>query len=104
MKKLSEDHYIICDDSEIKEDDFFLMNSSIIRQCDYIDGYMLIDTTQGKHHISVCHKITYSTQPLAFLNVDGFTTANLKPDWSNVKFLPLSEVKELLGVVDVENK
>lgn len=88
--KLSAEHYIIVDDSEIKEGDYILMNWSIIRQCDYIDGYMLIDTTQGKHHISVCDKITHSTQP--------------DKGMDNVTFISLSEVKELTVEVDVEKK
>jgi len=95
MKRLSEEHYIICDDSEIKEGDWIgFPNLKKFVPVQYFGG----DLTGGEK------KITHSTQPLGFLNVDGFTTANLKPDWSNVKFLPLSEVKELLGVVDVEKK
>ena len=94
--KINPDHYIIVDDSEIKEGDYILMNWSIIRQCDYIDGYMLIDTTQGKHHISICDKITHSTQPLE--NLNGTL------GWKDVEILPLPEVKELLREVDVEEK
>ena len=98
MKKLSDEHYIVVDDSEIKEGVLFLMNGHIIRQCEYVDGYMVIDTTQGKHHVSVCKKITRSTQPMG-TQIDGVNcwTSELMP-------LSLSEVKELLGVVDIEKK
>ena len=98
MKKLSEDHYIVVDDSEIKEGDWYLtfQNNEVIgepRKCE-----------DSSYNFIYCRKITHSTQPLGFLNEHGFTTANLKPDWTNVEYLPLSEVKELLGEVDVEKK
>ena len=98
MKKLSDDHYIVVDDSEVKQGVLFLMNGHIIRQCEYVDGYMVIDTTQGKHHVSVCKKITRSSQPMG-TQIDGVNcwTSELMP-------LSLSEVKELLGVVNVEKK
>ena len=91
--KLTEDHYIVMDDSEIKEGDWIgFPNLKKFVPVQYFGG----DLTGGEK------KITHSTQPLGWLNEYGFTTANLKPDWTNVEFLPLSEVKELLGVVDVE--
>ena len=86
--KLSSDHYIIVDKLQIKKGDWFLMNGSIIRQCDYVNEYMLVDTTQGKHHISVCDKITYSTD----IHFNG------------VYYVPLSEVNELFSDLNVEKK
>ncbi len=80
MKKLSEDHYIIRDDSEIKEGDYIYRDGRISRA---------IDTSYWS-----AKKITHSTQPLN-------TNFN---DWFDVQIITLSEVKELLGVVDVEKK
>ena len=98
MKKLSEDHYVLTDDSEIR-----------------IGNIVAEKLLTGKYELFTIHtlndidkstqkKITHSTQPLGFLNEHGFTTANLKPDWTNVEYLPLSEVKEVLGVVDVKKR
>jgi hypothetical protein len=50
----------ITNDEEIKEG-WILVNGFILRQVDYIDGYMVIDTTGGKHHNSVCVKIILTT-------------------------------------------
>jgi hypothetical protein len=50
----------ITSDEEIKEG-WILVNGFILRQVDYIDGYMVIDTTGGKHHNSVCEKIILTT-------------------------------------------
>jgi hypothetical protein len=52
--------YITSNDEEIKEG-WILVNGFILRQVDYIDGYMVIDTTGGKHHNSVCKKIILTT-------------------------------------------
>jgi hypothetical protein len=46
---------------EIKEGDWFIMSGFILRKCDYVDNYMIIDTTQGKHFFSVCKKIILTT-------------------------------------------
>ena len=85
MKKLSEDHYIICDDSEIKEGDWIgFPNLKKFVPVQYFGG----DLTGGEK------KITYSTQP-----------ESLGMGWmQSVLPLLLSEVKELIGVVDVEKK
>jgi hypothetical protein len=50
----------ITSDEEIKEG-WVLVNGFILRKVDYIDGYMVIDTTGGKHHNSVCEKIILTT-------------------------------------------
>jgi hypothetical protein len=46
---------------EIKKGDWFIMSGFILRKCDYVDNYMIIDTTQGKHFFSVCKKIILTT-------------------------------------------
>lgn len=106
LKKLSEDHYIVVDDSEIKEGDYCTTHLNIIDVGKIHNSYTIFNP-QNKEHLDLlksCKKITHSTQPLGFLNEVGLTTANLKPDWTNVEYLPLSEVKELLCVVDAKKK
>jgi hypothetical protein len=95
--KLSTDHYIIVDDSEIKEGDWFLPISGIgwelnkPRQADSSGGY-------SNGH---CTKITHSTKPIE----EGTTIHGIEHKrWNHVKFIDLSEVKELIGEVDVEKK
>ena len=84
MKKLSEEHYVMVDDSEIKQGDWVVGCTRTVVQCMY---------PENVHHRDV-KKITHSTQP-----------ESLGMGWmQSVQPLFLSEVKELLGVVDVEKK
>lgn len=46
--------------------------------------------------------ITHSTQPIEIIHTSGVTMTNPPMGFINIIELPLSEVKELLGVVDVE--
>jgi len=80
MKKISEEHYIIVDESEIIEGDYVLSKLNEI-------------LVSGKHYTrSYYRKILYSTQSLGI-------------GWQQiVAELPLSEVKEVLGIVDVNRK
>ena len=73
--KLSSDHYIIVDESEIKEGDIFIHPNNVIERASRdLDGRGI-------------SKIIASTNKL-----------------NGVIFLNLSEVKELLGEVDMEKK
>lgn len=92
LKKLSDSHYVVVSDEPINKGDFILINGCIIRQCDYVDGYMVIDTTQGKHHASVCKKITHSTNSIE------------EVPFYKVQPLDLSTCKSLVGEIDVEKK
>ena len=76
--KITEDTYIIVDNSEIKEGDYVLskLNEIVVFGKDYTP--------------SLYRKITHSTQPL------------YKNDFWAIQELKLSEVKELIGEVDVE--
>ncbi len=88
MKKLSEDHYIVMDDSEIKIGDIVAEK--------LLTGKYELFTIQTLNDIDrqTQKKITHSTQP-----------ESLGMGWmQSVQPLLLSEVKELLGVVDVEKK
>ena len=80
--KLSEQHYIVVDDSEIKEGDWYYDTN------DKESLMPIYQRSQDPKFYSGCKKITHST------NID----------WHEVYYIPLSEVKELLGVVDVEKK
>lgn len=92
LKKIEEDHYVIVDHSEIKEGDWVLTEENTIHQVDYVDAYTKINGWM---------KITHSTQPLEdFIDNEGIKRIG----WTNIKVLELSEVKKLLGVVDVEKK
>lgn len=81
--KINTDHYIIVDDSEIKEGDW-VIDSLGIRQVKSFAGVMVVkDITHIK-------KITHSTQP--------------NKGMENVTFISPREVKELIGEVDVKKK
>lgn len=77
--KLSEEHYVLTDDSEIKEGDWVVSGTKTIVQCMY---------PENVHHEDI-KKITHSTQPL---------------EWFGGEIIFLSEVKELVGAVDVEKR
>lgn len=94
--KINTDHYVVVDDSEIQEGDWYIDDTNRIRQAVMGDGLYWAVRNGYK-------KITHSTEPLGFLNEYG-STADLKCDWTNVKFLPISEVKELIGEVDIHLK
>jgi len=78
--KLKEDHYVVVDDSKIKEGDWLLdTTDNTIWGC-YKDMSIYL--------FPECKKITHSTRPFG-----GSATA-----------ISLHEVKELIGEVDVEKK
>ena len=88
--KIKEDHYVVVDDSEIKEGD--------LSHCSYTNN---INKYSGFEKKECCKKITHSTQPLEeFIDNEGIRRIG----WTNIKVLELSEVKELIGEVDVEKK
>lgn len=103
--KLSDEHYIVVDDSEIKEGDWYLCNDSIIKN--YIvpttEGDMLTnDFLKGK-------KITHSTQPLEksySSQKQGFNMGVMSSDieliFDKIKPLSLSEVEEAIYGYSVE--
>lgn len=101
--KLSKDHYVIVDDSEVKEGDSYLVElfdvtgkstGLHLEYCksindDWVNNLNIVST----RHIKNCKKITHSTQPL-----------QSRPHWANYGIITVQEVKELLGEVDVEKK
>lgn len=87
LKKLTNDHYIIVDDSEIKMDDWYLDDTNTARQA-------ITECESYWTHRKNYKKITHSTRP-----------ESLGMGWmQSVLPLLLSEVKELIGEVDVEKK
>ena len=78
--KITDDHYVVVDDSEIKEEDWYVNNNVIFRSDD------LFDEGNNPNQNSNNKKITHSTQPL---------------EWFGGEIIFLSEVKEL---IDVEKK
>jgi hypothetical protein len=80
--KINTDHYIIVDDSEIKEGDWYIDDTKSIRQSITSDQSYWSKRKEYK-------KITHSTQPL---------------EWFGGEIIFLSEVKELIGEGDVEKK
>lgn len=84
--KLNPDHYVVVDDSEIKEGNI-VVEKLITGDYELFTIHTLNDIDRSSQK-----KITYSTQP-----------ESLGMGWmQSVQPLLLSEVKELLGVVDVE--
>ena len=84
--KITDDHYVIVDENaEIKEGDWVVTEENTVHQVDYVDAYTKINDWK---------KITHST----FSSVIDL----YKPNTPLI--LNLSEVKNLLGEVDVEKK
>ena len=98
--KLSSDHYIIVDDSEIKEGDYYWNE---------LDKAVRVNNTINHPYHK---KITHSTQPIEhicctpegqikrYVDCKGCDRSSL--GYNKIQQLFLSEVKELLGEVDVE--
>lgn len=98
--KLPEEHYIIVDDSEMKEGDLFLHTShgiSGIYQINTIDEKSITTTTGERCWIYYSKKITHSTQPL-----NESTQLNTEFYWNNISKLPLLETEELVYEYSVE--
>jgi hypothetical protein len=102
LVKINTDHYIIVDDSEIKEGDW-VIDSLGIRQVTSFASVMVVkDITHIK-------KITHSTQPFnCNCSNKGYrldtNCAERNHCFDKIQYLSLQEVKELIGEVDVEKK
>lgn len=82
LKKITDDHYVVVDDSEINEDCYALHEGPL--------GEREIVTANGQCKLD--KKITHSTIPKGMMLMEG------------IERLSLKEVKELIGEVDVEKK
>lgn len=83
--KITDDHYVVVDDSEIKEGDYYFskISDNVFRRS---NGGHWIENYDKKMY----QKITHSTQP--------------NKGMENVTFISPREVKELIGDVDVYKK
>lgn len=93
--KLTETHYIIVDDSKIKEGDK-------ITTCGDIDDGTIFISTYCKGHLGVGQKITHSTQPLEEIVWWEKETRKSKLGFDFIKPLSLSEVEEAIYGYSVE--
>jgi hypothetical protein len=92
--KISETHYIIVDDSEIKEGDYCTTHLNIIDVGKIHNSYTIFNP-QNKEHLNMlksCKKITHSTQQLK-----GIV-------WNNIIPISLSEVEEAINGYSVDYK
>jgi hypothetical protein len=93
LVKLSSGHYIIVDESKQPVEGYY-----------YDEFIRDIRDTRGAEYGQAdhCWQITHSTQPLEYVQI----YADIKSGWywGKIKQLSLSEVKELLGELDVEKK
>lgn len=100
--KLSDEHYIIVDDSEIKEGDYIfdnfckINNIQQVRKCDFDSSH---------YRNGNWRKITYSTQPLEDIVIDVTADGNalMSVGFVKIKELSLSEVEEAIYGYSVEN-
>ena len=92
--KLKNDHYIIVDDSEIKEGDWYYWEVTKTIQIAKLDSLnRLPKSSDGSK------KITHSTQPLEVYEKDPQWQM-----WDKVTEINLSKIKELIGEVDIWQK
>lgn len=90
--KISLDHYIIVDESEIKEGDWYWNE---------LDKAVRVNNTINH---SYHKKITHSTQPLEPYTYDEVGEEIYGYEYDKIQQLPLSEVKELLGECIADEK
>lgn len=92
--KLSDTHYIIVDDTEIKEGDFYITEiPQMIYQYFKTKG---LSCSRGKNF-----KIIYSNQPLEYIHIAP-KVKGLKLGFKNIKQLSLSEVEEVINGYNLE--
>ncbi len=91
--KLNKEHYIIVDDSAIKEGDMFINEHNQISVCvKSLEEFLKNNTT------NTIKKVTHSTKPLEYHQVDVKLIDEGVEGWefNKIKQLSLSEVEELL--------
>ena len=97
--KLSDTHYIIVDDSEIKDTSYFIDNNKIF-ECRNVFDEGIEDSNGLIHNHKNCKKITHSTEPLIITRY--FTDKilekynGLKERIISIQFLSLVEVEEAI--------
>lgn len=101
--KISKDHYVIVDDSEIKIGDFYLVElfnvtgkstGLHLEKCESIyNDWVNNSNIVSSRYIKNCRKIIHSTQPL-----------QNQSHCENYGIITIQKVKQLFGEVDVEKK
>jgi len=110
--KLKKDHYVIVDDSEIKVGDFYLRYNQKIMKCTEMklsfneslkkEEVIILSNGCGdpyERSRNYLKKITHSTQPIEVYEKDPQWQM-----WDKVTELNLSDVKEVIGEVDIIDK
>ena len=93
--KLNKNYYVIVDDSEIKEGDWIIDIKDPLSPRQIKTKHLLKDLFDSEK------KITHSTQPLE----NGTTIHGIEHKrWVHIKYIGLSEVKELFSEINVEKK
>lgn len=96
--KLSDVHYVIVDNSTIKEGDWYLHKGKWIHKCKYVFGteepdIMIYDENESSCFTFDCKKITHSTQLLEIIHGEnGKETIS----YGSIGYIPLSEVEEAI--------
>ena len=88
--KLSSEHYIIVDDSEVKEDDLYIDDTNTVR-------YAITETKSYWANRKGYKKITHSTRPLEPYTYDESGEEIYGHMYDNIQRISLSEVNELIG-------
>lgn len=88
LLKLSEEHYILADKIDINVGDW-VTDTYLVYQC------------KDNRSLLGMRKVTRSTQPLGIVHGDSNKETIT---YGSTGHLPISEVKELLGLVDVDRK
>ena len=103
--KITDEHYVIVDNSEIKIDDYYLDDCNTIRcAITEVESYW----THRKHY----RKVTHSTKPLEscctpvgqlrrYVDCKGCDRSYL--GYKEIQSISLSEVKELIGEIDMRD-
>ena len=108
--KINTDHFVVVDDSEIREGDYYLFTWGGKQEIQRFFKEQYADRENHRHlYDNACKKITHSTQPLdctcAINNrkLDS-NCAERNHCFNKIQQISLSEVKGLIGEVDVEKK
>ena len=111
---IKDDHYVVVDNSEIKEGDWCLYKNKFggqfICQAYVYERTLMFDDGSFNRSLGEgitpqkdeCKKITHSTLPLE--DVMGLTNKLDAKGWVLIKPIYVHEIKELIGEVDVEKK
>jgi hypothetical protein len=93
--QINKDHYVIVDNSEIKEGDWIIDIKDPLSPRQIKTKHLLEDLFDSEK------KITHSTKPLE----DGTTIHGIEHKrWVHIKYIGLSEVKELFSEINVKKK